>query len=107
MDATLHERPIACQNETALYNRRVAFRWTSCQTISLRLTVCESACETMETKRKLIELIKNQSALYNTTLSEYKDIATRNEAWKQIAEEMKMTGNIVEIDCQSCVYLKF
>lgn len=51
----------------------------------------------LDKRRKLINLIKDHAVLFNTSLPEYKDTATRSDAWGQIAAEMDMTGTYLYI----------
>jgi len=42
----------------------------------------------------LINVVKNYRVLYNVTLKEFKNNATKDNAWKAVADELGAKGNI-------------
>lgn len=64
------------------------------------LVACEPSVHTVtidvisqtEMEEALIEKVREHRVLYDTCLSEYRDQYMRQAAWKQIGEELQITG---------------
>lgn len=41
---------------------------------------------------QLIELVKRYTVLYDMSLAQYRDHTVRNNAWEEVAEQMKTSG---------------